>query len=150
MESVDVVVYNSSPYKLPEYAKSGDSGMDVRANIKEAIILKPGATVIVPVGLFVELRKGYEIQVRPRSGLAAKYSVTVLNTPGTIDEGYRNEIGVILINHHQTNDFIIEPGDRIAQIVLQQVPKINWIPKETMVDTNTERGLGRYGHTGRS
>ena len=145
-EIVEVGVKNVSPNDLPVYAKTGDSGMDVRANISESIVIGPFERVLIPTGLYVELPIGYEIQVRPRSGNALKKGLTVLNTPGTIDAGYRNEIGVILFNTGKDSQ-VIEPGERIAQFVLQKVPKIKWIPKEE-IDTNTDRGEGGYGHTG--
>ena len=115
-------------------------------NISESIVIGPFERVLIPTGLYVELPIGYEIQVRPRSGNALKKGLTVLNTPGTIDAGYRNEIGVILFNTGKESQ-VIEPGERIAQFVLQKVPKIKWIPKKE-IDTNTDRGEGGYGHTG--
>ena len=123
--------------------------MDVRAMLADSVVLKPGERVIIPTGLYVEIPVGYEIQVRPRSGLAFKKGVTVLNTPGTIDSDYRNQIGVILINLG-AEDFTIEPGDRIAQLVLNQVPQINWISVNSVEElSSTDRGLGGFGSTGK-
>lgn len=146
---VDVKVYNSSSNNLPAYETIGSAGMDVRAMLADSVVLKPGERVIIPTGLYVEIPVGYEIQVRPRSGLAFKKGVTVLNTPGTIDSDYRNQIGVILINLG-AEDFTIEPGDRIAQLVLNQVPQINWISVNSVEElSSTDRGLGGFGSTGK-
>lgn len=145
-EIVKVGVLNRSSNDLPVYAKEGDSGMDVRASLGSPVVVGPFERVLIPTGLYVELPMGYEIQVRPRSGNALKKGLTVLNTPGTIDSGYRNEIGVIIFNTGKESQ-VIEPGERIAQFVLQKVPKIVWEPKEA-IDTNTDRGEGGYGHTG--
>ena len=146
---VDVKVYNSSSNNLPAYETIGSAGMDVRAMLADSVVLKPGERVIIPTGLYVEIPVGYEIQVRPRSGLAFKKVVTVLNTPGTIDSDYRNQIGVILINLG-AEDFTIEPGDRIAQLVLNQVPQINWISVNSVEElSSTDRGLGGFGSTGK-
>lgn len=146
---VDVKVYNSSSNNLPAYETIGSAGMDVRAMLADSVVLKPGERVIIPTGLYVEIPVGYEIQVRPRSGLAFKKGVTVLNTPGTIDSDYRNQIGVILINLG-AEDFTIEPGDRIAQLVLNQVPQINWVPVNSVEElSSTDRGLGGFGSTGK-
>lgn len=146
---VDVKVYNSSSNNLPAYETIGSAGMDVRAMLADSVVLKPGERVIIPTGLYVEIPVGYEIQVRPRSGLAFKKGVTVLNTPGTIDSDYRNQIGVILINLG-AEDFAIEPGDRIAQLVLNQVPQINWISVNNVEElSSTDRGLGGFGSTGK-
>lgn len=146
---VDVKVYNSSSNNLPAYETIGSAGMDVRAMLADSVVLKPGERVIIPTGLYVEIPVGYEIQVRPRSGLAFKKGVTVLNTPGTIDSDYRNQIGVILINL-DAEDFTIEPGDRIAQLVLNQVPQINWVSVNSVEElSSTDRGLGGFGSTGK-
>ena len=146
---VDVKVYNSSSNNLPAYETIGSAGMDVRAMLADSVVLKPGERVIIPTGLYVEIPVGYEIQVRPRSGLAFKKGVTVLNTPGTIDSDYRNQIGVILINLG-AEDFTIEPGDRIAQLVLNQVPQINWVSVNSVEElSSTDRGLGGFGSTGK-
>ena len=121
---IDVKIYNCSGNALPKYETIGSAGMDVRAMCSEPIIIAPGKSAIIPTGLHVEIPVGYEIQVRSRSGLAAKKQVFVLNSPGTIDSDYRNGIGVILMNLGDS-DFIIENGERIAQLVLNEVPQIN-------------------------
>lgn len=145
---IDVKVYNESNNPLPQYETLGAAGLDVRAFIPEPITIAAGHRALIPTGLYVEIPVGYEIQVRPRSGLALKKGITVLNTPGTIDSDYRNGIGVILANF--SNDgFVVNPGDRIAQLILNEVPKINWIPVESRDDlSSTDRGLGGFGSTG--
>lgn len=130
---------------LPFYASSGASGADVKAHIPEAIVLEPGESKIIPTGLRFEIPEGYEIQVRPRSGLAAKEQVTVLNTPGTIDADYRGELLIILINHGK-KPFAVTPGMRIAQIVL--APVVQAIFQRQEILTATARGEGKFGHTG--
>lgn len=130
---------------IPSYATHASSGCDARAAILKELTVLPGDSVIVPTGLRLEVPEGYEIQVRPRSGFAAKYQVTVLNTPGTIDADYRGEICVILINHGK-NPFVIEPKMRIAQLVLSPVFQAEFIRKDLLAATN--RGEGRFGHTG--
>jgi dUTP pyrophosphatase len=143
---VHINIINRSNNPLPQYATSGSSGMDIRASLDAALILQPMERVLVPTGLSIELPENYEVQIRPRSGLAAKQGITCLNTPGTIDADYRGEIKVILIN--LSNEVqTIEPGDRIAQMVLQKVDKINWLPAEIINETN--RGDGGFGHTGK-
>lgn len=143
---VTVKIINHSNNPLPEYATSGASGMDIRAFLDTAMVLKPMERALVPTGLFAEIPEGYEIQVRPRSGLAIKQGITCLNTPGTIDADYRGEIKVILINL-SGEEQNIQPGDRIAQLVLQKVEKINWKPVDGI--SETERGAGGFGHTGK-
>lgn len=143
---VSIPIINKSVNDLPEYATLGSSGMDIRASMEASLNLKPMERVLVPTGLFAEIPEGYEIQVRPRSGLAIKQGITCLNTPGTIDADYRGEIKVILINlsgEEQT----IQTGDRIAQLVLQKVEKINWKPVDGI--SETDRGAGGFGHTGK-
>jgi dUTP pyrophosphatase len=135
-----------SDIPLPEYMTEGSSGMDIRAAVHEAQILKPLERACIPTGLHVSIPPGFEGQVRPRSGLAVKHGVTVLNTPGTIDSDYRGEIKVILINLG-SEDFIINRGDRIAQLVFAQVTQAKLI-LETDIDS-TERGAGGFGHTGK-
>jgi dUTP pyrophosphatase len=130
---------------LPEYAKLGDAGCDVRYFGDQERIIHPKTTALIPTGIRVELPKEYEIQVRPRSGLAIKHSVTVLNTPGTIDSSFRGEIAVILINHGY-EQFIVKPGDRIAQLVLNKVEHITWEESEEL--SQTERGEGGFGSSG--
>ena len=130
---------------LPYYANPGDAGMDVRANIEEPITLRSLERVIIPTGIRVNIPEGYEIQVRPRSGLAAKHGISICNSPGTIDMGFTNTIGVILIN--LSNDpFTINPGDRIAQIVLNKFETIEWEEVEEL--DKTERGLNGFGSSG--
>lgn len=146
---IDVKVYNASNNALPKYETIGSAGMDVRAMLNETVTINPRDRVLIPTGLYVEIPVGYEIQVRPRSGLALKKGITVLNTPGTVDADYRNGIGVILINQG-TEPFIVEPGDRIAQLVLNQVPQINWVVVDSQEDlSSTDRGLGGFGSTGK-
>jgi dUTP pyrophosphatase len=140
-----VSIINKSAFSLPEYATESSAGMDLRANLSAPIVLEPGARAIVPTGLFVALPVGTEMQIRPRSGLAAKFGVTVLNAPGTIDADYRGEIGVILINLGK-EDFVIQPGERIAQAVLAKYERILW--EETQQLDETTRGVGGFGSTG--
>ena len=140
-----VKVINKSNNKLPEYATSMSAGFDLRANLEEPVTLKAGDRILIGTGLFIALEPGYEAQVRPRSGLALKKGITVLNAPGTIDADYRGEIGVILYNASK-EDFIIEPGERIAQMVIAKYEQISWEQVEVLDET--ERGDGGYGHTG--
>jgi dUTP diphosphatase len=131
---------------LPEYATADSSGMDIRADLNEAVKVKSLERVLIPTGLFIELPRGYEAQIRPRSGLAVKHGITCLNTPGTIDADYRGEIKIILINLSQ-EEHSIQPGDRIAQMIIQKVEKALLVP---VVELNeTERNAGGFGHTGR-
>lgn len=144
---VQVRVYSKDlMFNLPSYTDSGCSGMDVRANIKEKIRLYPLERVLIPTGLRFELPENMEIQVRPRSGLALKQGITVLNTPGTVDESYRGEVGVILINL-SNKLVVIEPGDRIAQLVFSDVTKVSLVEIEE-IDENTERGSKGFGDSG--
>jgi len=140
---------NESTNPDPEYATAGSSGFDLRANLKEEVILNPNEIAMIPTGLFFEIPDNFEIQVRPRSGLAVKYGVTVLNTPGTVDADYRGEIKVILINHSK-GPFVINNGDRIAQGVLAAVTAKNYVNliKVNNISDNTERGTGGFGSTG--
>ena len=138
-------VINKSKHNLPSYTTEASAGMDLRANISEPIILRPLERTLVKTGLFIELPIGYEAQVRPRSGLALKKGITVLNSPGTIDSDYRGEVGVIIINL-SSKDFIVEDGERIAQMVITKHEKIRWENAENLADT--ERGLGGFGSTG--
>lgn len=140
-----VKVINKSNNKLPEYATSMSAGFDLRANLEEPVTLKAGDRMLIGTGLFIALEPGYEAQVRPRSGLALKKGITVLNAPGTIDADYRGEVGVILYNTSK-EDFIIEPGERIAQMVIAKYEQISWEQVEVLDET--ERGDGGYGHTG--
>jgi len=145
MEEITVPTLAQDPKFLPHYASELAAGADVRACIQEPIIIEPGSSALIPTGLRFAIPAGYEIQVRPRSGLALKNQITVLNTPGTIDADYRGEIGVILINHGK-NTFIITPGMRIAQIVLARVERANFCLWESLISTS--RGEGGFGHTG--
>ena len=142
---MNVRVINKSKHPLPAYATVASAGMDLRANLNEPIVLKPLQRCLVPTGLFMALPVGYEAQVRPRSGLAIKKGITVLNTPGTIDADYRGEICVILVNL-STEDFVIEDGERIAQMVIARHEQVEWQPVEVLEDT--ERGSGGFGHSG--
>ena len=139
-------IINSSRHPNPEYKTPGSSGMDIRANIDTGVILDPGQRMAVPTGIFLEIPKGLEAQVRPRSGLALKAGITVLNTPGTIDSDYRGEILIILINHSK-NKFMIEDGDRIAQLVITRVVKSYWT--EVAELRKTKRDKGGFGSTGK-
>lgn len=143
--SMQIKIINKSSHDLPHYETIASAGMDLRANIPEAITLKPLERTIVKTGLFIELPIGFEAQVRPRSGLAAKKGVTVLNAPGTIDADYRGEIGVILVNI-SNEDFIIENGERIAQLVIAKHERAEWISVENLSETS--RGEGGFGSTG--
>ena len=140
-----VKVVNKSNHDLPNYSTIASAGMDIRANIDKSFTLKPLERTIVKTGLFLELPVGYEAQVRPRSGLAFKKGITVLNSPGTIDADYRGEVGVILVNL-STEEFVIEDGERIAQMVIAKHEQANWIEVETLKET--ERGSGGFGSTG--
>ena len=139
-------IINKSSHDLPSYETIASAGMDLRAHIEQDIILKPLERSIVPTGLFMALPVGYEAQVRPRSGLAAKYGLTVLNSPGTIDADYRGEIGVILVNLSNV-DFIIKNGERVAQMVIAKHERAKWNPVQSLSETS--RGAGGFGSTGR-
>lgn len=143
---VKIKVVNKGRQKLPEYATPLSAGLDLRANLSEDIVLKPMQRRIIPTGLYIALPPGYEAQVRPRSGLALKHGITVLNSPGTVDADYRGEIGVLLINMSD-EDFTIVDGDRIAQMVIARHEQAEW--EETTELDATERGAGGYGHTGK-
>lgn len=140
-----VEIVNKSKHELPKYATAGSAGMDIRANIEQPIVLKPLERCLVPTGLHIALPEGYEAQIRPRSGLALKKGLTVLNSPGTIDVDFRGEIGVILTNL-SSEDFTINDGERIAQMVIAHYEQAEWEPVETLDDT--ERGTGGFGHSG--
>src|SRR5690625_4917868 len=141
-----VKIVNKSSHALPHYSTEASAGMDLRANLEEEITLKPMDRAIVKTGIFIELPIGYEAQVRPRSGLAAKNGITVLNAPGTIDADYRGEIGVILVNLSKA-PFVIENGDRIAQLVFAKVEQAEWDVSDEL--SETERGAGGFGSTGK-
>ncbi len=143
---MEVRIINKSKHALPSYATAQSAGMDLRANIDAPLELKPLQRVMVPTGIFIALPEGYEAQIRPRSGLAAKHGITVLNTPGTIDADYRGEIKVILVN--LSNDtFVIEDGERVCQMVIARHEQVTWSEVEVLDDT--ERGDGGFGHTGK-
>ena len=141
-----VKVINRSPFPLPEYATPLSAGLDLKADLPESIVLEPLQRSIVPTGLFIALPEGYEAQVRPRSGLAAKHGITVLNSPGTIDADYRGELKVILVNL-SNEPFTIVPGERIAQLVVARYEQVQWELSESLDETS--RGEGGFGSTGR-
>lgn len=140
---IDII--NKSPHALPSYQTNGSAGMDLRAHLEKDIVLKPLERSIIPTGLFIALPLGYEAQVRPRSGLAAKYGLTVLNSPGTIDADYRGEIGVILVNISNT-DFTVKNGERVAQLVISKHARGEWVSVQNLSDTS--RGSSGFGSTG--
>ncbi|MDG2195080.1 MAG: dUTP diphosphatase [Polaribacter sp.] len=142
---MNVQIINKSKHATPNYETEGSAGMDLRANIEEMITLKPLERAIVKTGLFIALPIGFEAQVRPRSGLAAKKGITVLNSPGTVDADYRGEIGVILVNL-SNEDFVINDGERIAQLIIAKHERVHW--QEVTVLNETERGAGGFGSTG--
>ncbi len=142
---MNIKIINKSTHELPHYETVASAGMDLRANLSEARVLKPLERSIVGTGLFIELPVGYEAQVRPRSGLAAKKGITVLNAPGTIDADYRGEIGVILVNL-SNEEFTINNGERIAQLVISKHERAEWVKVEEL--TGTLRGEGGFGSTG--
>lgn len=140
-----VQIINNSKHDLPAYATDGAAGMDLRANIEHPIVLSPMERVLIPTGLKIALPIGYEAQIRPRSGMALKHGITCANTPGTIDYDYRGDVGIILINLG-TEPFVINDGDRIAQMVINKYERIVWEPVDEL--PATDRGEGAYGHTG--
>ena len=142
-----VKIVNQSAYPVPSYATELSAGMDLKANITEPVTIESLERAIVPTGLFIELPEGYEAQIRPRSGLAAKFGVTVANAPGTVDADYRGEVKVILVNLSKEK-FVVNPGERIAQMVIAKYEKIQW--EETDQLGETERGAGGFGSTGRN
>lgn len=142
---MNVKIINKSTHALPEYATEASAGMDLRANLEDQVILSPLDRIIIKTGLFIELPVGYEAQVRPRSGLAAKKGITVLNAPGTIDADYRGEIGVILVNLSK-EAFTIKDGERIAQLIIAKHERANW--QEVEVLEESDRGKGGFGSTG--
>lgn len=146
MAVIEIKIINHSSNPLPEYATAGSSGMDIRANLEVSQSLQPFERALIATGLFIELPAGYEIQIRPRSGLAIKQGITCLNTPGTIDADYRGEIKIILINLSQEEQ-VIQPGDRIAQLILQKVDKAIWREVDELEITG--RNAGGFGHTGK-
>lgn len=142
---MQIKIINKSNHPLPHYETIASAGMDLRANLEASKVLKPLERIIVGTGLFIELPIGYEAQVRPRSGLAAKKGITVLNAPGTVDADYRGEIGVILVNLSH-DDFVIENGERIAQLVVAKHERAEWLDSNEL--SNTSRGEGGFGSTG--
>ena len=142
---VKIKVINKGHQPLPRYATAQSAGMDLRANLEESIVLKPLERCLVPTGLYIALPEGYEAQVRPRSGLALKKGITVLNAPGTVDADYRGEVGVLLVNLSQ-EDFVVNDGERVAQMVIARHETADFIEVEELDET--ERGAGGYGHTG--
>ena len=142
---VKVRVVNKSHNDLPAYSTKDSAGMDLRASLDEPLELKPMQRALIPTGIYIELPEGYECQIRPRSGLALKHGVTVLNTPGTIDADYRGEIGVILINLSD-KPFVVNDGERICQMVVTRYDKVDWVRVEALDDS--VRGAGGFGHTG--
>jgi dUTP pyrophosphatase len=150
MESINIkikrisIIYADIP--LPEYATEGSAGMDIRAAISQPIVVKKGEVTLVPTNISVEIPHGYEIQVRPRSGLAAKYGIGILNSPGTIDSDYRGEIKILLINFGK-EEFTIQKGERIAQLIISRVFKANFLEETSL--NESKRGTGGFGHTGK-
>lgn len=140
-----VRIVNKSLYGLPSYSTPLSAGMDLRASIEEPVIIKPLQRILVPTGLYIELPAGYEAQVRPRSGLAVKHGISVLNSPGTVDADYRGEIKVILVNL-SSEEFVINPGERIAQMVVARHERVEWVETDTLEES--ERGAGGFGSTG--
>lgn len=142
-----VQIINKSHHQLPQYATTQSAGVDLRANLDEPVVLAPMQRTLIPTGLFISLPAGYEAQVRPRSGLAIKKGITVLNSPGTIDADYRGEICIILINLSQ-EEFVVNDGERVAQMVIARHEQAEWVEVETLDET--DRGAGGFGHTGKS
>ena len=145
MEKITVNIINNSANPLPAYETSGSAGMDLRASLDQPMVLEPLQRAMVPTGIHIALPEGYECQIRPRSGLAAKHGITVLNSPGTIDADYRGEIKVILVNL-SNEPFTINPGERVCQMVISRYSRAEWVEVETLDET--ERGCGGFGHTG--
>ena len=143
---MQVQVINKSKHPLPKYETEQSAGMDIRANLNEPIVLKPLQRCLVPTGLYIALPKGFEAQIRPRSGLAIKKGIGVLNSPGTIDADYRGEICIILVNL-SSEDFVVEDGERVAQMVIARHEQAEW--QEVEIIDETERGAGAFGHTGK-
>ena len=142
---MNIKIVNNSKHPLPDYSTPYSAGMDLRANLDQPVLLKPLDRSLVPTGLYIELPEGYEAQIRPRSGLALKKGISIVNTPGTIDADYRGEIGIILINL-SGEDFVINDGERICQMVINKVEKASWIVVDSLQES--DRGSGGFGHTG--
>ncbi len=146
--NVDIIALpHAADIPLPEYATADSAGMDLRAATTETITIKPGERKLIPTGIAIALPPGFEAQVRPRSGLALKFGIGMVNAPGTIDADYRGEVGVLLINHGH-DDFVINRGDRIAQLVIASYTRVSWVRQDVLDET--ERGRGGFGHTGKS
>lgn len=145
MEALKVKIINRSHHPLPAYATPGSSGMDVRAFVKHSIVLQPLERVLVPTGLYLQLPRGYECQIRPRSGLALKHGITIANAPGTVDSDYRGEVGIIVINLSK-EPFVINDGERICQMVIARYDRVEWEQVERIDET--VRGDGAFGHSG--
>mgnify|MGYP003592387030 CR=1 FL=1 len=141
-----IKIVNTSPHSLPEYATPYSAGMDLRANIDAPIVLKPLERSLIPTGIYIQLPEGYEAQIRPRSGLAIKHGISIVNSPGTVDADYRGEIRVILVNL-SNQEFVINNGERICQMVIAQHARVEW--NEVTELDETERGAGGFGHTGK-
>ena len=142
---MQVKITNNSTNPLPKYQTAGSAGMDLYANLKEEVTLEPNTQALIPSGISIELPQGYEAQIRPRSGLALKHGISIVNSPGTVDSDYRGEIKVVLINHGK-EPFVIKNGERIAQMVIAKFEQITWQESQSL--SETERGSGGYGHTG--
>lgn len=143
---MDIKIVNHSKHQLPAYETDASAGMDLRAELNEPIILKPLERALIPTGLFIQLPVGYEAQIRPRSGLAYKYGITVLNSPGTIDADYRGEIKIILVNI-SNSEYVVNDGERIAQMIISKHSSITWNQVDSLEETI--RGAGGFGHTGK-
>ena len=142
---MEAKIVNRSENPLPDYSTPSSAGMDLRANLDQAVSMKPLERKLIPTGLYIELPVGFEAQIRPRSGLALKKGISVLNTPGTIDADYRGEIGIILVNL-SAEEFVVENGERICQMVIKKVETVKWKKVGSLDDS--ERGAGGFGHTG--
>ena len=145
--AVKVKIVNQSGHALPDYSTPNSAGMDLRAKLDEPVTLKPLERRLIPTGLFMELPEGYEAQIRPRSGLALKKGISIVNTPGTIDADYRGEIGIIVINL-SNSEFVVNNGERICQMVINKVEMISWTEVNSLEES--ERGAGGFGHTGKA
>lgn len=146
MKNISVKIVNNSHHPLPAYSTIDSAGMDVRAYLPNGpIVLKPMERRLIPTGLHIELPQGYECQIRPRSGLALKHGLTIVNSPGTIDADYRGEIGIILMNLSQ-DEFVVNDGERICQMVVKEYTRVEWVQTESL--SSSERGEGGFGHTG--
>lgn len=143
---MQIKIVNRSKHHLPKYATALSAGMDLRADIDEPVTLKPLQRILIPTGIYIQLPEGFEAQIRPRSGLAVKHGITVLNSPGTIDADYRGEIRVILVNLSQ-DEFVINDGERICQMIVAAHAHVKWLEVESLEDS--DRGSGGFGHTGK-